>query len=104
MIHSLRKAYAGWKCARCGRTYPTKEASRGEPCTECIATLSGRDQHGRLCSVTYEMRRIARIDVGASSALIYTDLNTPDLTISLRDYRRIKPLLTAKTKITGDAL
>ncbi len=66
-------------------------------------TVNGFDQKGRACSVTYLSVVIDRVDVGESSAAIYVDPYTPDIRISLKDYRRIKPMLHKRTRITGDA-
>ena len=67
-----------------------------------MITVSGHDLKGRACSVTYAPRDIHHISVGTAGATIYISKDQADIVVSMREYRRIKPLLSKKTKITGD--
>lgn len=102
MSHSLTKHPEGWTCKRCGGTYRTKALSRRDSCLQSRIDVKGYDTKGRACSVSYTPDRITRIEVGVLSAVIFTAPSTLDISISLKDYRRIKPLLHKRTKIVGD--
>jgi hypothetical protein len=102
MKHSLSKHPGGYICQRCGNVYTTKAIASDVDCVRPRIDVKGHDTRGRACTVCYEPVLILRVEVGTLSAVIFTTPYTPDIAISLKDYRRIKPLLHKQTKIVGD--
>jgi hypothetical protein len=64
--------------------------------------IKGYDTKGRPVVVKFDdfaLSHIPRIEVGERGAVICDYYGKPDISISLKDWRELKPLLSAKTKI-----